>query len=105
MDPISEKTLTRTSGRARVRHGMSNLSTLLNRRVHELELMEGAELSVQKLADRCGLKHWIVRDALRGDSRRPRPEHLTALARGLGLDEEQVVLVANGVRKLPAPAS
>lgn len=95
MAPISETILTRKSGPARVIVAMTPLAQLLEARIKEIEGAEGIELSVAKIAQRCGVPPWIVRDALSGQSKRPRPEHLSAMARGLGLDETAVILAAN----------
>ena len=74
---------------------MNPLAQLLKARIKDLEEAEGKELSVQKIADRCSLDHWIVRDTLRGKAKRPRPEHLEALAAGLDIPLTDVVMAAN----------
>jgi hypothetical protein len=74
---------------------MTPLAQLLDQRIREIEAAEGGELSVAKIADRCRLPHWIVRDALSGQSKRPRPDHLLAFAQGLGLEAATVIMAAN----------
>ena len=95
MGITSDKILHRKPGPARVVIGMNPLAELLQGRVEELEAIEGRELSVQKIADRCRLNFGVARDALSGKSKRPRPEHLEAFATGLSLDETVVIVAAH----------
>lgn len=63
------------------------------------------EQSVQKGADKCGIAHHVLRDIIGGQSLRPRPEHLKAIAKGLGIPYNKLVLsayeqpAASGARK------
>ena len=102
-----ETFLTGRRGPARLDTMMTPLSRLLRERISEIETFENRAVSIQTIADRCGLDFWIVRDTLLGKSKRPRSEHLAALAKGLGLDSSVVIIAANTPATTPAatPAS
>ena len=65
---------------------MSRLARLLK------DALQGR--SIQQAADQCGVPYWILRDVIYGSVKRPHARHLRAIAEGLGLEYDSLVLAA-----------
>ena len=83
---ISDTVLTAKRGPDRIRIGMNPLAVIIQ---HAL-----GDRSVQTGADMCGVSHHVLRDIIGGNSMRPRPDNLKAIAEGLGIPYQQLVMAA-----------
>ena len=72
--------------RGTVEAAMSTLAQLLR------SAMEGQ--SVRQVADSCAVPYWVIRDIVYGRSKKPGRKHLEAIAQGLNLDFNVLVLAA-----------
>lgn len=75
---------------------MASMKTELGAHVRRLRLGQGK--TIQQVADTSGLPWRTVHSVENGDSARPRPETLEALARALGEDAGVLALKAYSAR-------
>jgi len=89
--------LTRRRGRA----NLMSMKTELGDHVRRLRLDQGK--TIQQVADTSGLPWRTVHSVENGDSARPRPETLDALAHALGEDASVLALKAYAPAKAAHP--
>lgn len=85
---ISEKILTPQSRIASMKFMQDALQTLVAQALDGRSVREGADL--------CGLPEHRLRDVVYGKSKRPQPEVLEAIERGLHIPYDRLALAAYG---------